>query len=69
MVEVFKTNIDCETVANEVMMDLQTIFPAYKINFDLDDCDRIMRIESENISVSAILTIFKQFNISCTPLE
>lgn len=69
MVEVFKTNIDCETVANEVMMDLKTAFPEYKINFDLDDCDKILRVEAENISVPGIISHLQELTVFCEALE
>ncbi len=46
MVEVFKTNIDRKQTAAKVKMELLLLFPDCKINFDLDDCDRILRIES-----------------------
>ena len=46
MVEVFKTNIQRKRTAAKVKMELLLLFPECKINFDLDDCDRILRIES-----------------------
>lgn len=45
-VEVFKTNIQRKRTAAKVKMELLILFPDCKINFDLDDCDRILRIES-----------------------
>lgn len=46
MVEVFKTNIEREHTAAKIKLELLELFPGCKINFDLDDCDRILRIES-----------------------
>ncbi len=46
MVEVFKTNIQRKRTAAKIKMELLSRFPDCKINFDLDDCDRILRIES-----------------------
>jgi hypothetical protein len=46
MVEVFKTDIHQSNVADQVRADLLAKFPACKINFDLGDCDHILRIES-----------------------
>ena len=46
MVEVFKTNIQRKRTAAKIKMELLLLFPDCKINFDLDDCDRILRIES-----------------------
>lgn len=46
MVEVFKTNIDDKTQATQLRAELLELFPNTRINFDLQDCDRILRIES-----------------------
>jgi len=46
MVEVFKTNIRNHSTAILVKIELLALFPDCKINFDLEDCDRILRIES-----------------------
>lgn len=49
MVEVFKTNITDKMTALNLTTDLYRQFPGGKINFDLDDCDRILRVESDMI--------------------
>jgi hypothetical protein len=46
MVEVFKTNIRTRAQAQAIKNSLQDVFEDYQINFDLEDCDRIMRIRS-----------------------
>jgi len=46
MVEVFKTNIRCHAHALAIGNFLQVSFGSYIVNFDLDDCDHIMRIRS-----------------------
>ena len=46
MVEIFKTNIEREGTAKDLKLELLEQFPDCKINFDLEDCDRILRIES-----------------------
>ncbi len=46
MIEVFKTNVAHDDEALILLEQMRTTFPGYKINFDLDDCDRILRIES-----------------------
>jgi len=49
MVEVFKTNIQQIQQAAKLAAGLLRQFPLYKINFDLHDCDKILRVEGENI--------------------
>lgn len=69
MVEVFKTNINDKTVANKVAADLHQHFPGGKINFDLDDCDRILRVESENIVPEEITGVLNRKGFLCEVLE
>ena len=45
MIEVFKTNITDEEVADSIVQLLTWHFPDARINFDLEDCDRILRVE------------------------
>ena len=52
-VEVFQTNIQYEKAANAVLKALQTLFPHYRMNFDLEDCDNILRVESTKTHVEA----------------
>jgi len=44
-VDVFKTNVMHETDAEEIVRLLSNYFPNHNINFDLDDCDKILRLE------------------------
>jgi hypothetical protein len=46
MVEVFKTNVYDAEEAQLLCKALRQTFPAYEVNFDLDDCDRILRIKN-----------------------
>jgi len=43
MIEIFKTNVRNKTQARQVVDSLKAIFNGAKINFDLTDCDRILR--------------------------
>lgn len=44
MVEVFKTNVSDEDTATSLVAELLSLYPEAQINFDLEDCDRILRI-------------------------
>ncbi|MGE5943568.1 MAG: hypothetical protein ACM31G_04420 [Flavobacteriales bacterium] len=46
MVEVFKTNITKQKQSKQILEKLTKTFPKYTINFDLEDCDNILRIEN-----------------------
>lgn len=50
MVEVYRTNITENSSAEEVTTHLMQLYPDSKINFDLEDCDHVLRVEcSDNI--------------------
>lgn len=62
MVEVFKTNVVDQQVADEILIDIHKRFANYKANFDLDDCDHILRISCQNLAVdsSAIILLLQK---------
>ena len=71
MVEVFKTDVNNIQVANRVLDTLHRAFPGYKANFDLQDCDRILRIKSIacDIDVMAVIRILEEYGFSGSVLE
>ncbi len=44
MVEVFKTNIDNNTVALQIVNEIKTLQWGIDASFDLEDCDHILRV-------------------------
>jgi hypothetical protein len=44
--EIFKTSVQETEEATKIIKLLLAYFPHYKINFDLSDCDNILRIEA-----------------------
>lgn len=46
MIEVFKTTVTNKHHADILVVALQKFFPGYTVNFDLEDCDRILRVKS-----------------------
>ena len=44
MVEVFRTNVSNREEANKLITQIQNQHGEYQATFDLDDCDRILRI-------------------------
>lgn len=65
MVEVFKTDIDKKKVAIILVKSLSTQFPGYKINIDLSDCDKVLRVESEGLcDAEQIVKFIKSQNVN-----
>ena len=68
MVEVFKTDVIKKNQAKKILLMLNEQFPHFKINFDLDDCDKILRIEGKNISVKKIIELLHKQQYFCEAL-
>jgi hypothetical protein len=69
VVEVFKTNVKKEADKNYVMAFIQTQFPDYKINFDLEDCDKILRVEGVYLESNIIVEYVNCLGYTCVILE
>lgn len=63
MVEVFKTNVKYQHHANILVEQIQKVFIDYEVNFDLEDCDKIMRVKCTNgiIDVTSLINLFSDF--------
>ncbi len=69
MVEIFKTNVEDKSLAKMMIEILYTELPPCRINFDLDDCDRILRVEGEYLPLELIQKTVIQKGIKCEILE
>jgi hypothetical protein len=69
MVEVFKTNIDHQRIAAKIKLELIELFPDCKINFDLTDCDRILRIETTFAIGNEVEKVMTQKGFYCEELS
>lgn len=68
MVEVFKTNVKSRAAAHQLIARLQRLFPDSRINFDLDDCDSVLRIEGVNICSEKTIALLKRDGYECGAL-
>ncbi|MCD0467593.1 hypothetical protein [Flavobacterium sp. ENC] len=69
VVEVFKTNVQRELDKNYIIAVIQTQFPDYKVNFDLEDCDKILRVEGVALEPENIIDYVNCLGYICVPLE
>jgi hypothetical protein len=51
MIEVFKTNVESPDQATMLIDQIHKNFADYKVNFDLHDCDKILRVKSATKSI------------------
>lgn len=69
MVEVFKTNVKQKRQAKRLLNILSQQFPLCRINFDLEDCDKILRVEGNNIRHEKITALVTGHGYQCDILE
>ena len=68
-VEVFKTDVEDEVNAREIIQTLVRRFPGSRVNFDLQDCDRVLRVEGIDLCSESIIVLMNESGFSCTILE
>ncbi|MGZ3937637.1 MAG: hypothetical protein ACXVLT_02915 [Flavisolibacter sp.] len=69
VVEVFKTDVEDEVNAREIIQTLVRHFPGSRINFDLQDRDRVLRVEGTSLCNASIIQLVKEAGFGCTILE
>lgn len=69
VIEVFKTNVQEQDQACKLLTLLQQHFPSSKINFDLDDCDKILRVEGQDFITEDVMRLVALEGFACSILE
>lgn len=69
VVEIFKTNVQKESDKNYIIAVINTQFPDYKINFDLEDCDKILRVEGIDLECNNIIDYVHCLGYTCERLD
>ena len=69
MIEVFKTNVQKKAQSKMLLSVLSKAFPLFKINFDLSDCDKVLRVEGNKLETGRIMILVKQNGFNCEILD
>lgn len=69
MIEVFATNVEEAAEAQTLVALLKRHFPDSKINIDLKDCDKILRVEGRNVCTADVMLLVTETGFRCTVLE
>lgn len=71
MVEVFKTDVHDPDYALLIQQLLQTVFVGYEVSFDLEDCDKILRVKSDHqmVKVLDLIDFLEQMGVQAEVLE
>ena len=68
MIFIFKTNVDSIAKVKKVAPKLNKLFPNSKWNFDLEDCDNILRFESKEDIMEKVIFLLKVIVLECEAL-
>ena len=69
MIYVFKTSVKIKNQVKKLASVINTILPPDRWNFDLDDCDRILRVDSDENIVPVITDLLQGHRYYCEELE
>lgn len=68
-VTIYKTSVEDEIVAQHLVVQLQIIIPDFKINFDLEDCDNILRLCGNRNVSQLVINHMQAKGFECTEIE
>ncbi len=71
MVEVFKTNVENQSDADRLVNEIHKRFTGHVANFDLDDCDKILRVKSEEemAEAASFIQLLRRFGFYAEVLQ
>lgn len=61
-IRLFKTTVKSNRQVIKLTPQLNSLLKSRKWNFDLTDCDRILRIEDENIPLQKLIFMMNEYN-------
>jgi hypothetical protein len=65
---VFRTSVTRKKEIKRLQPILDTLLPYEHWNFDLEDCDNILRVETRDLSAPTISSVLKVQGFSCEEL-
>jgi hypothetical protein len=68
-IEIFKTKLTRQKDAHIILDAFERKFPFSKFNFDLEDCDRILRLERSQKINDLVFELMKRLGFDCKVIE
>ena len=65
---VFRTNMICDGCKQTVGAALTAFGPTLRWSADLDDCDKILRVETDSVPAEAVARVVRQAGFVCEEL-
>ncbi|WP_341225573.1 hypothetical protein [uncultured Arcticibacterium sp.] len=69
MILVFKTTVETDEDIRKLKPKLDDLSADLEWNFDLEDCDKVLRVEGFCISPMAIINLLAESSFECEELE
>lgn len=70
MIEIFKTNVQTTTQSKQLLRVVKQICPGALINFDLEDCDKILRVDGiEKLQTRIVKLDLNRLGFTCEILD
>lgn len=69
MILVFKTSVRNKLQVKKLKPHIDQQLPAASWNFDLQDCDRILRVVHEENVAATVIGLLKEHDFYCEELE
>lgn len=69
IVEIFKTNIGIAAEAERIIFLLLQQFPGSRTTIDLEDCDKVLRVEGFGVCAQEIILLVQENGFHCNVLE
>jgi hypothetical protein len=71
MIRVFRTDVQNDSDAKKIVNDLLQTYQCLGVNFDLEDEDKILRVEGPFFREDDIVCLLKEYGYTCIllPLE
>ncbi|MES2110415.1 MAG: hypothetical protein V4577_16780 [Bacteroidota bacterium] len=65
MIEIFKTNVQDGKQSALLVRKLSRSLPGSSVSFDLEDCDKILRIEGDDFSPETVIELLNNNGRHC----
>jgi hypothetical protein len=70
MIEVFKTNVQSQDQASMLVASIEKALDGHQANFDLHDCDNILRVQCDgrDVRAAAIIGLLERYGFDAEVL-
>jgi hypothetical protein len=66
---IFKTSVEKQKHVEKLLLSLKALPPVTQCNFDLDDCDNILRVVSTDLQPQIICQLLNDKGFNCETME